>query len=162
MDNPLKLAREAQNLTQEELAALATVGVQTIKKLEWGLFTSINPEVLTVLTAGTNKSRGGLTNEYEDWILSKRQEQLIPTRRNLDDCRGGWISWLEFRTMFSDSQVGFCKLFCVTPQVLQTWEAGFDKGFDRSSWTPYLRQLWEDVGLTDEEIVELQELVCHA
>lgn len=166
MENPLKRARESQNLTQEDIANRAVVGVQTVKKLEWGLFTTVNPAVLGALTAvgdrpGTSHAQIELERLYREWVISRRQEMLIPTRENISACRG-WVSWIEFREMFSRSQVGFCKLFCMTPQVLQTWERGFDKGLDRTRFTPYMYQMWLEVGLSDDEIATMQEVVCHA
>lgn len=170
--NPLKAQRELVNLSQQSLALKSDVSSQYILRLEQGLLTSPPYDVLKVLVnpgppyhdwlppVAEQESIGELEVSYRDWQLGIRKSNLPQLRDAVIIFAGSpeerddqlINQFPRFRSLIHESKIGFCKLYCIHPQVLTTFESK-----PRRHFTEYLRNVWVEAGLAEGEITMLEE-----
>lgn len=150
MINPLAKARKSLGLTQEELAHRAGVSKVLIMRLEQGLLTKPTVSVLNALFRDPIEQAKAL-DDFDVWKVVVRKQNVGKLRAALVNWNG---DWLVLRSGVADSKAGFCKLFCIHPQVLDNFESGIR---DRRKLTGYLRSVFTDAGLTDEEILYIEQ-----
>lgn len=148
--NPLKEQRELLGLTQEELADRCMISRDSVVKYEAGLLTNPSWDILAVLYEKSLEKHNAIDNYYK-WQVEIRKTHVDKLRAALKLYKGG--PFKDFRLLVSDSQIGFCKLYCIHPQVLRT----FEKGQHRNELSDQLRKVFLDAGLTWDEIYDLEE-----
>lgn len=169
--NPIKSLRESHGFSQHDLARLSDVSQQYILRLEQGLFTNVPNDVAEILVnpgppttsvwlppVATQEAIEELSIDYRKWQSKHRQSNLhllrdallYLTTRPQDPTLINQFP--RFRLYTSESQIGFCKLFCLHPQVVKT----FEKKAQRKL-SDYLHAALLDAGLTESEIKLLEE-----
>lgn len=146
--------REELGLTQEQLADKSFLSRMYIQRLEQGLLSRVPSVVLNVLFDNSHDKQRAVA-DYELWQVYTRNNNADKLREAIKDWNGDWV---VLRLAVADSKVGFCKLFCIHPQVLDTFEK---KLSERTKLTPYLRQVLSDGGFTALEIVELESRMAE-
>lgn len=159
--NPIALRRKELQLNQDELANWTGLTKQYIQRVEQGTITRLSHSFMNSLCSGStqrelNIAIDALECSYLDWQNHVRSSNMLYVRNILV---GGHIndspwsgSWLELRKAISSSKMGFCKLYCIHPGVLDN----FERRDNRVALTPYMSTVLLSGGL-EGELVELLE-----
>jgi hypothetical protein len=146
--NPIQLARVNRGYTQDDLAAVARKSFIFIQHLESGLLPNVPNKILQELDIKKE--------DYYEWCLETRQKNSVHLLNYLggliDPWEGEYGYWLAFRKKISDSKIGFCKLYCLHPQILATFEGNV---WERSQLTPGMRSLFIDAGVGRDAIAAI-------
>lgn len=150
--NPVTRIREELGYTQELFAAVAGVSRVAVMHTEQGLIKKVPDRIYKALD-----NPPGLDDHYRFWIRDTRLknypylEKYIPGfLENSCDTYGNW-DW--FRKSISRSKAGFCKLYCIHPQVL----ANFEKSWmERGGLTIGMRVVLEDCGVPLDTIKNME------
>lgn len=145
--NPIVQARINRGYTQDDLAAVANRSKIFIQNLEFGIAgNNIPVRVLEELSDSSKSGTKNLQNRYTQWIADTRltnAEYLIaPVAKFCDYTENELFGdWLALRNAISTSKIGFCKLYCLHPQILATFENSWKS---RTEFTPGMRELFRD------------------
>jgi hypothetical protein len=150
--NPVAIAREALGYNQELFAAVAEVSRIAVMHTEQGLITSVPERIYKTLG-----SPPGLRDHYQYWIRDTRIKNYVYLEKGIDlflnpRC-SGYGNWGEFRDRISRSRIGFCKLYCIHPQILSTFEKNWE---ERSQFTVGLRRVLVDAGMGRDTVANME------
>lgn len=150
--HPIQLQRIRKELTQEQLAAVANVTKGLIMRIEQGLISGVTYEVLDALWPNDSLHQAKALDEVDKWREDTRAKNIEYFVTAVDKYTTG--GWMGFRTSVHPTAVGFCKLYCIHPQVL----ANFEKPHivnRRRGLSPYLREVFSSAG--NDVLEELEE-----
>lgn len=122
--NPVKVAREENNLSQNAFASLAGVTPQVVVRSELGMYPELNPTIERTIRTLTGKPDTEIEREYQLYILSELATVKLPLSIPLDaETLRRQISTIEGMLQFrkdltsanevSDSNYSLCKLLKV-------------------------------------------------
>lgn len=150
--NPVAIAREQLGYNQELFAAVAEVSRVTVMHVEQGLVTNIPDRIYSALGRPP-----GLLDHYQYWMRDTRQKNYIYLERGVEKFlavdKKEYGNWMAFRKEISGSKIGFCKLFCIHPEILATFENNWQ---GRTLFTPGMRAVLVSAGLALETIREME------
>jgi len=155
--NPVAKAREHAGFTQANLAAVAGITKTAVTNLEAGIIKDVPISVLDLLDPTFDgEFTGELAVQYHDWIAATRKANSIylhsGIERLLSVDSALYGSWVGLRVNISSSTVGFCKLFCLHPYVLNVYE----KGLPRDNFTKGMAAWLRACGVSGETIRDME------
>lgn len=158
MKNPVLAFREANSLTQDQLANYAEVTRQVVTKAEAGLFDYIPPSIMKVMQAYEGASALGREVDYLKWIDVTIKETVTP---GMFPPVGEWFaeeinSFVDWRFSVSHSVNGFCTLMKIQPIIISNYEKGRTQNLPE-----LLKTRLRTVGVTEAYILELERLPHH-
>lgn len=155
--NPIQLARVDLGYTQETLAAVAGVTKIFVQHLEFGMVVNPPYAILKQLRSD-DVGFNYLKDAYSIWCCETRDKNsvyfTIPVERFLSPHCNEYGNWLTLRESISESRIGFCKLFCLHPQILSTFEKNWSV---RTEFTPGMRELFKEAGI-DRSIIARMDM----
>lgn len=89
--NKLKNLREEKNLTQKELADLASVSLKTISRYELGISKPRYRKTYDLLAKALSTSHDYLVTDEEDFILKTRENYGLKAGRDAEELVNGVI-----------------------------------------------------------------------
>lgn len=141
--NPVAIERERLGYNQELFAAVAEVSRVAVMHTEQGLVSNVPNRIYKGLG-----SPPGLLDHYQYWIRDTRTKNYVYLERGitrfLQPGCSEYGDWISFRMGISKSRIGFCKLFCIHPQILATFEGNWRS---RSQFTPGMRRVLTSAGV---------------
>ena len=131
--NPIVTMRRYDlRLTQAELADRAHITEQVVLKAEQGVYPTLPPSLLRMLSYLSGASEDKIEKDYENWILSELKKVKLPSVGN--QMVTNYILFNEWRSTVCgingvpDNINSFCKLMKIHPYVIQKYSAGKMKG----------------------------------
>jgi DNA-binding XRE family transcriptional regulator len=156
--NPVLAFREANSLTQDQLANYAEVTRQVITKTEAGLFDYIPPSIMKVMQAYEGASALDHQTEYTQWI-----DEILKSTVTVSTFPpvGEWFaeeinSFVDWRFSVSQSVNGFCTLMKIQPIIISNYEKGRTQNLPE-----ILKTRLRTVGVSETYILELERLPHH-
>ena len=141
-------------MTQDDLAAVAEVSKPLIMRVEQGLISNVSISILDALYGvGESRLQAKALDAFDEWRKETRAKNIVYFLNRLersDEFRG---SWLSFRESICSSQVGFCKLYCIHPQVLRNFEKP-KLVSKRRELSAYLKDVFSSAGIENIERLE--------
>lgn len=135
--NPVQVRRELLGLSQESLAVAANVSRPLIMRIEQGLITGVSWAVLSQLHSHSS-DKAQLKDDYDAWRVAVRLSNIHYVRWIVESADDLWSGdWKALRLCVNNSHIGFCKLYCIHPQVLSTFEK-----VERDRLTPYMETVF--------------------
>lgn len=155
MKNPIQEFREANSLTQDQLANYAEVTRQVVTKVEMGLFNYIPPSIMTVLKAYLGAGASEYELKYTEWLDSEvrkiNPDALPPVGE------GSVVkTFIDWRYRISSSVNGFCTMFKIQPVIISNYEKGQTQHLPE-----ILKERLRTAGCTERYILELERLPHH-
>lgn len=148
--NPVAALRLKMGLTQDQLATRTHYSMIYVQHLEFGILPNISPAVITFL------GDENLPKKYDEWISSTRRVNRIhlddPVARFIDVSSDLYGNWNLLRLSVSDSKTGFCKLYCIHPNILY----GFEKKWSRvDKLSKGIRDIFLDCGIGKDTLRDM-------
>lgn len=148
--NPIQRARLQHGYTQEELAAVAGVSKPLIMRIEQGLISNVAWPVLEALYPDSALAQSGALDAFDSWRADTRVKNIGYFVNRVEALGAGYskdhgISWLAFRESIHQSQAGFCKLYCIHPQVMRNFEKP-KLVYERTELSKYLKDVFSSAG----------------
>lgn len=137
---------------------LAELSKSAIINAEAGLLSRPPESLLPVLYSASTIAQAQI--EYESWQHQHRAYYApnfiacLPPFANAHSGPGrppapSWTNWFELRAAVAgdETQMRFCKMFCLHPQVLRTWETNPHRAL-----SGMVRYCLLDAGVSEEEL----------
>jgi hypothetical protein len=147
------LALKGRELNKTTLAEIANVGYSIVHRSDLALYDSLPPKLFSYMN---RIAPVGLWNvrylNYKKELLPLRKKD-VSSRIWLHASTKKYSTWIEFRELVADTQMEFCKLFLISPAILQHYESG------KTKYLPIvIKSRLEYFGMSGENIAYLAEL----
>ena len=130
--NPIVALRKELRITQKELAEQAHITEQVVLKAEQGLYPTLPPSLLRMVSQLSELAPGLIEANYEAWINEELKKTKLPSVGN--QMVTNPVNFKEWRQKVCElndvpnSVNGLCKLLKIHPYVIQKYESGRMKG----------------------------------
>lgn len=136
--------------------AVAGISKPMVMHLEQGLVARVPNRVLEVLRPDPF-SRRELDIQYQQWIRDTRTKNKPYLDAGIADflCPGcvAYGDWVYLRSSISKSKAGFTKLYCLHPQILDTFESSVGS---RIAFTPGMRSFLKGTGIDMDVVIQME------
>lgn len=134
--NPITEFREEHKLDQKDLAEYAGITSQVILRAEQGLYNSLPPSVAYAIGMLDRDAAFTIGEDYRKWQILKLEanrarigelmpnKYIMPGKLRLEGDTDSIASFVDFRYRFSESVMGFCKLFLIQQSIVSKYETG--------------------------------------
>lgn len=128
--NPITEFREEHNLQQKELAHYARVSSQVVMRAEQGLYNHLPPSIAEAIGILDTDIGFTIGEDYHKWqiITLEMNREIVKEKMPLLYAAGktdtGITNFRQWRECFSDSVMGFCKIFLTQQAIIAKYESG--------------------------------------
>jgi transcriptional regulator with XRE-family HTH domain len=145
--NPLKKIRIHYGITQLDLADACSVERGTVIDAEQGMFRTVPPSMLRVLSKGVPEDAKALMLDYHTWVLEARRQNAVSFNLDYSDLE----TFEDFCIAVGGSVRGFCRALVIQRSIVTDY---IRKGH---RWQDIMMAL-SDVGLSESHISLLERL----
>lgn len=120
-------ALKGRDLNKTTLAVIANIGYSIVHRSDLALYDSLPPKLNAYMKSVEPRVLWNvLYLNFKKGLLAEHK-QFVQPRIWLKASTKKYSSWIEFRELVADTQMEFCKLFLISPAILQHYESGKTK-----------------------------------